>query len=221
MRDIDKSCETSFARNTSAVFEANRFFARGRPTTETRGSSMFNQHRNNQQEIIMPPKKRLMPLAGENLGKLFKRQSASVAGDDRSSSTATKPELAEAMHTASTDSDTSSGNDTAVNDNDCENGAATATRLLLRLTQRSTLKFQQKWWAVYGQWLHYDDKRIMYCDICRQLKFMTQNLVTTPLCNGLSAEHCDKLMHMMIQGETSLTLSNFDFIDAVKDWRAA
>ncbi len=48
--------------------------------------------------------------------------------------------------------------------------------------------------------------------------FSAQNLVTTPLRNRLSAEHCDQLMRVMIQGET---LSNFDFIDALKDWRAA
>ncbi len=147
----------------------------------------------------MPPKKRLMPLAGENLSKFFKRQSASVTEDDRSSSTATTPELAEAVHTANTDSDTSStssagGNDAAVNDNDCGNGTANVTTSA-EPKEHVLGKFQQKWRAVYGQWLHYDDdKRIMYCDICRQLKFTnamavgTTNLKTTTIQRHVSSD---------------------------------
>ncbi|XP_048236880.1 zinc finger protein 862-like [Haliotis rufescens] len=46
--------------------------------------------------------------------------------------------------------------------------------------------------------------------------FSAQNLVTTPLRNRLSAEHCDRLMRVMIQGPQ---LTKFNFNSALIEWR--
>ncbi|XP_070547761.1 zinc finger protein 862-like [Ptychodera flava] len=46
--------------------------------------------------------------------------------------------------------------------------------------------------------------------------FSAQNMVTTPLRNRLSSEHCDQLMRIMIQGSD---LKNFNFLPVLKDWK--
>ena len=89
-------------------------------------------------------------------------------------------------------------------------------------------KFQLHWLQLH-KWLKFDSKlNKMFCQVCIdathpihtadcERAFSSQNLVTTALRNRLGTETCDQLMRVKL--ETPNKMKEFEFTDALLEWR--